>query len=517
MSAAPQSTHSRLWGLLARRRADRSRDQGGVGTEPELPRDEAEVPPGAEPAGLSRADQLVVVVLTGVQLILVFDFSLVTVALPKIQTGLAFSHASLQWVVTAYTLTYGGFLLVGGRVADYYGRRRVFVASVLGFLLASVVAGLAVSRLMLVGARGLQGVMAAAAAPAALSLLTTRFTNRPRRQRALAIYGAVAAIGFPVGSLVGGIVTSVAGWRAVFFVNVPIGLALVAAAGITLPPDRLPPRRGSFSLISAVFATCGVGALILGFATAAAGHTSRVVGYLLLSAVLVSIFIATERRTDLPLVPRGAAAGRAFLGSASALALASATDGGVVYLTVLRLEQVLGYSAIQAGLFFLLPGIAAVSGGFAAAGLMARVGSRRTLMTGLWFEGAGVILLAEMPFGGNALTLLAGNALDAFGLVIAVVAATVTLTSETRAGDQGVAGGLVNASTQLGIALGIALFVAAAASAVSHDAGLANVAVGATHATEGFRRAMASGVGLVALGTVGVLIIPGHPGARQAV
>src|SRR6516165_5030027 len=376
------------------------------------------------------------VVLAASDFVVILDASIVNIALPSIGRGLHFSLANLSWVVNAYVLTFGGFLLLGGRVADLLGRRRVFMIGLGVFALASLAGGLAQSPAWLIGARAVQGLGAALMAPAALSLVTATFREGSERNRALSVWGAVAGSGAAAGVLLGGVLTSTLGWRSVLFVNVPI--AIVAAL---LTPSLIAESRGEFArrgfdLPGAVTVTAGLSALVYGLvrASAVGWGSVQTVGVLAAAAALLVTFVVIERRSEAPLVPF-AFFRNLNVSAANATMLATgAAIIGLFYFLSLYMQEVLRYSAIKAGTsqLPLAAGIIVAAG--MAAPLVARLGLRRVLIGGLALFAGGLLWFAELPVHGSYLAdLLGPSLLIALGLGFAFV--PITILAETGVHD----------------------------------------------------------------------------------
>ena len=359
------------------------------------------------PAGAARRGYhpaLALTVIAASQLMVVLDATIVNIALPQVQQALGFSTTDLSWVLNAYTLTFGGLLLLGGRAGDILGRRRVFIAGILIFTLASFLGGLATSSGWLLAARALQGVGGAIAAPTALALITTNFAEGTERNRAFGVFGAVAGAGGALGLLAGGMLTSWLSWRWVLFVNVPIGILLAALAPLYITESERQPGR--FDLAGALTSTAGMTALVYGFISAAQdGWTDpTTVGSFTAAVVLLAVFLSIETRTRQPITPLHMFADRNRAGSyAIMLSLAAAMFGMFFFLT-LFVQDVLGYSPLRAGLSF-LPVTAGIiiSSQFAARSLP-RLGPKRLMTTGALLAVIGLAWLTQVSVDSGYVT-----------------------------------------------------------------------------------------------------------------
>jgi EmrB/QacA subfamily drug resistance transporter len=403
------------------------------------------------------------------QLMVVLDATIVNVALPDIQHALSFSPAGLSWVINAYTLTFGGLLLLGARAGDLLGRRRVFLAGIALFSTASLAGGFAQSAGELLAARALQGVGGALAAPSALALLTTMFAEGRERTRALGLYTAVSIGGGAVGLLAGGILTQWVSWRWVLFVNVPIGIALVAAARAVLP--ETPRRTGRFDLSGALTSTLGMAALVYGFVSAATDGWSdvRTGGSFLVGAILLVAFAVIEARAESPITPLRLFADRNRNAANLGRLLMVAGMFGMFFFLTQFLQDVLGYSPLSTGLAF-LPVTAAL---FTASQVSARVlverfGGRPLMIAGLALSTTGLLWLTQLSAHSGYLAVLGPLVLFGIGNGLAFVPLTATGLAGVSPADAGAASGLINVMQQVGGSLGLAVLVTVA-SAAGHD------------------------------------------------
>lgn len=454
-------------------------------------------------------DWLALALLCAAQFMVVLDFSIVNVALPAIQKDLGFSQQNLQWIISAYSLTFGGFLLLGGRAADLFGRRRVFMAGLVFFVLFSLVGGLARLPWVLVAARAFQGLGAAIVSPAALSILTTTFKEGVKRNKALSIWGAVAAGGFAVGVLLGGILTDWLNWRAVMFVNVPIGIAAVWFSPILLSESKQENTTQQIDLLGAATVTAGLVLLVYVLVQAPeVGWLSWATILAFLGALaLLALFIFIESRSPAPLVPLEIFRQRTLTGANIVGALLSAAVASMVFILTLFMQQVLGYSAIQTGLAFLPHAIAAMIAAPLASQLVNRIGLKLTLVLGMMSAMVGLLFLTAISVESSFIRdLLPGTVIVGFGIVTGIVTVTIAATSGVSDQDQGLASGLLNTSDQIGSAIGLAILVAVATArtqAIVATTGKSPMAI-----TSGFQAALLVGAGFAALGIlVTVLMI----------
>ena len=412
------------------------------------------------------------VVCTG-SLMNVLDNTIVSVALPSIRQDLGFSPVSLAWVVNAYLLTYGGFLLLGGRLGDLFGYRRLFVGGTALFTLSSLACGLAPAQGYLIAARAVQGFGGAVASAVALSLVVSMFTEPAERAKAMGVFGFIAAGGGSIGVLLGGVLTEWLTWHWIFLVNVPIGVAVCAASLRVLPPGRAAdrgPRR--VDVIGAVLVTAALMLAVYAVVNASqAGWLSgRTVGVLGLSAVLLVVFGVVEMRVSSPLLPL-----RVFrvpnLAAANAIGvLWAAAMFALFFLTTLYLQLVLHYSPLQVGLAFLPANL--IMGAFSvgiSARLVGRFGIRRPLSAGLLLAAAGLLLLARAPVGGHfAPDVLPAIVLLGIGTGMAFNPVMLAAVGDADPGESGLASGVLNTSLMMGGALGLAVLASVAASRTHH-------------------------------------------------
>ncbi len=401
------------------------------------------------------------------QFMVILDVAIVNVALPSIKTDLDFSQASLQWVVSVYAILFGGALLLGGRLADLLGRRRMFISGMALFAASSLLCGLAWSEASLIAFRALQGLGGALLAPAALSLLMTTFAEGRERNLALGIYGAASGSGAAAGVLLGGVLTSYLSWSWIFFVNVPVGVAAIALAPWLLRESRAQATHRHFDLAGATSVTAGLMLLVYAMTRATEdGWASATTLALIAGAVgLLLAFIAIERRSPAPLLPLRMFRLRTLSAANATMALIGAVAFSEFFLLTLYLQEVLHYSAIQTGVAFSAFALTVVVFSNVAQMIVTRVGVRRVLTAGMLLSATSVVLLARLPVHGHYFwDIFPGFVLGGAGMGLSFVPVTIaSLTGVDRA-DAGIASGLVNTSRQIGGAIGLAAVSAIAAT-----------------------------------------------------
>jgi EmrB/QacA subfamily drug resistance transporter len=403
----------------------------------------------------------------------------VNVALPSIQHGLHFSAANLAWVVNAYTLVFGGFLLLGGRAADLLGRKRLFIAGIVLFSFASLLNGLAQSSAMLVAGRGLQGLGGALLSPAALSIITTTFTDTQERTRALGVWSAIAAGGGAVGLLLGGVLTDLASWPWIFIVNVPVGVITLLATVRFVPESRVDLAHRTFDLLGAVAVTGGLVVLVFAIIKAQAWGwgSARTVGLLAASVAILAAFVAIERRSRAPLMRLSIFRVRTLAVADVVLLLVASGLFGMFFFASLYVQEILGYSPLKAGLAFLPVTAGIIIGAGIAQQLFRRVGVLRLALGGVLLAAAGLAVLTQLPVHGSYLgNLMSGLFPMSIGMGLTFVPITLLGTGGVAGDDAGLASGLFNTSQQVGGSLGLAILSTLAAS---QTAGL----LGSSHAS----------------------------------
>jgi EmrB/QacA subfamily drug resistance transporter len=443
------------------------------------------------------------------QFMVILDVSIVNVALPSIHRDLHFAPNDLQWVVSAYTLAFAGFLLLGGRAADVLGRRPVFVAGLLLFGLASLAGGLASGQGMLIAARGAQGLGGAIVAPATLSILSATFRQGPERNRALGAWGAMGGAGGAAGALLGGLLTETLSWRWILFINVPIGLVAAFAAVRLVAADRQADRaRRDFDFLGAFTVTGGLVAIVFAIVrTDAVGWGSvQTIGVLALGLALLAAFLAIESRfARAPLMPLSIFRSRQLSGANVVIFMLGSAAFAMWYFVSLYLQEVLGFSPIEAGLAFLPMTLTIVAGSTLAGRLTARLGAGPLLAAGMGLIAVGMLLFARVAVNGHYLAdVLAPSVLTAAGIGMSFVPVTIAAVAGVAARESGLASGLVNTSRQVGGSLGLAVLATIATqrttSLLSHEGTRAAL-------TGGFHRAFLVGAGFAAVGSLAALVL----------
>ena len=429
---------------------------------------DAATPPGIS-AGSDGRKGLILLVIVAAQLLIVLDATIVNIALPTAQKALNISDTDRQWMITAYTLAFGGLLLLGGRIADFTGRKRAFIIGLLGFAAASALGGLAQNEFMLFGARALQGAFGALMAPAALSLLTVTFTEEKERARAFGVYGAIAGGGGAVGLLLGGVLTEYASWRWTLLISTPI--AVIAALGATKYISESKAEGSTrYDLPGAFTSTLGLVALVYGFTKAASdGWDSPVtIVTLVIAAVLLVGFVLIELRSSHPLLPMrvilNGNRGGAFL---SALLLGVAIFGVFLFLT-LYLQQTLGYTALKSGVAFLPFTVGIVVGATLSAQLQTKIGPRPLMFVGLVLAAVGMVLLTGIGVDTSFwVHVLPACVVLSFGIGLVFGPMSSTALIGVANHDAGVASALINTTQQIGGSLGTALLNTIVTSAIA--------------------------------------------------
>jgi EmrB/QacA subfamily drug resistance transporter len=433
----------------------------------------------------------------------ILDVSIVNVALPSIKKSLDVSDSSLQWVLIAYAITFGGFLLLGGRLADLLGRRRIFMIGVAVFSVASLVCGLSGTLGLLVAARAVQGIGAALVSPATLSIIMTTFEEGAERNKALGIWGAMGGSGAAAGVLAGGILTQYLGWEWIFFVNVPVGAAVLLLTRAVVRESRIEGLSG-FDVAGAITVTGSLALLTYAVSKApdVGWATGRTIGLLVASGVLLLAFIAIEGRARSPLVPFSIFRVRTVTGANVSGVLLGAVVYANFFLLTLYVQQVLGYSAVKTGLTFLFTaGTVVIVAGLSQA-LTTRIGPRPVLVIGMVLITAGMLWYTQIPVTGSfAANLLGGYLLVGFGLAFAFIPMSIAALAGVQEHEAGLASGLINTSQQVGGALGVAIV---STVAFTHATNLLKTGASQASAyTSGFSLAFWV---LVVLGAVGAVL-----------
>ncbi len=442
------------------------------------------------------------------QLMLVLDFSIVNVALPSMKVDLGFTASGLQWVISAYALTFGGFLMLGGLAADLFGRRRVFMSGLALFSAASLAGGFARASWVLVAARALQGVGGAIVSPAALSLLTTTFAEGPARNRAMGWFGTMSTVGFAVGMMLGGLLTGWVGWEWVMFINVPIGLAVIGLSPLLLSPGGDDRPVVGFDLLGAALITGAAASLVYALSDAEnVGWTSRqTLALLAASAAQLVAFVVVEGRVKHPLVPLAIFRRRNLVGANFVGFLLAAGVPAMILLTTFHMQLHLGYSPFDTGLAFMPHAIVAFVAARVVPRVVDRFGPRPIMAWGSAIFGGSVLLLAAItPTGPYAIELLPGLAITPVGILFGFIASMIAATSGMPDDEQGLASGLLATCQQIGQALGLAVIlnVVAFAERRAVGAGLAE----APARVQGYRWGFAVEAGFAALAVLVALVV----------
>jgi EmrB/QacA subfamily drug resistance transporter len=457
-----------------------------------------------------RSKNLALMLLAMTQFVLVIDASIVNVAMPSIGRALHFSQADLSWVVNAYTLTFGGFLLLGGRLADLLGRRRMFMSGLVLFSLASLAGGVAQSEAWLIAARAVQGLGGAIVSPAALSIITTTFAEGAERNRALGVWGAVAGAGGASGVLLGGLLTTGLSWRWVLFVNVPIGLVCALLAPRLIGESRAETDTRSFDLPGAISVTAGLALLVYALvdAVSAGWGSTATLSRLAGAGVLLASFLVIESRQRAPLLPLSIFRLRTLRAADTVALLIGMSLFSMFFFVSLYMQQVLHYSALRTGVSYLPLALGIIIAAGAASTAVTRFGFKPVLITGLLLIAGALIWFSRVPASGGSFVanLLGPSLLAAFGLGLSFVPVTIAAMTGTRPHEAGLASGLVNTAQQVGGALGLAL-LATVANSRTHG-----LLTGGRHdplfaLTSGFQRAFLVGAGFALVGALLALVL----------
>ena len=457
------------------------------------------------------------------QFMVILDVAIVNVALPSIKSDLGFSDTGLQWVITAYAIVFGGTLLLGGRLADLLGRRRMFVAGLALFSASSLLSGLAWSAASLVAFRAVQGLGGALLAPAALSLLMTTFAEGRERNRALGIYGAASGSGAAAGVLLGGVITSYFGWSWIFFINVPVGLAAIALTPFLLRESRADLPHRHFDFLGAASITSALMLLVYAM-TRATQHgwgTPETIGLLVASGALIAAFFLVELRSKAPLLPLRIFRLRTLTGSNVAGLLMGGAIFSQFFLLTLYMQEVLHYSAIKTGVAYIGLTLTIVVFSGAAQALVTRLGVRRVLPVGLTLSAVALILFARLPVHGNYWRdLFPAFIISAVGLALAFVPMSIGALTGVNQSDAGVASGLINTTQQVGGAVGVALATTIATTYTAHFVSdhAGSSAFGGAALTHGFSVAFYVLAALAAIGAVlSAVILESKPATPETV
>jgi EmrB/QacA subfamily drug resistance transporter len=445
-------------------------------------------------------------VLLAVQFMVVLDIAIVNVALPSIQTDLGFSQENLQWVISAYALVFGGFLLLGGRMADLVGRRRIFLFGLVLFTLGSLLCGLAWSEASLIGFRAVQGLGAAIITPAALSILTTTFQEGRERNIALGAWGAVGGFGAAAGVLLGGVLTDLLSWEWIFFINIPVGVAAFVLTPLLLGESR-DARAKSFDTLGAFLVTGGLSLLVLGITQ---GHgwgwaSMETIGTFIASAALLVVFVVWEQRAEDPLMRFGIFRVRTVLGANIAGFILGTALFAMFLMLTLYMQQVLHYSPMKTGVAYLAVAGTSIIWANVAAALVGRVGVKPLIAVGMTALAIGMVLFAQVEVGGSYWGgLFPGFLIVAFGLAFCFVPISIAALAGIKPSEAGLASGLINTSQQIGGAVGIAVLSTVATTRTENEVASGTAVPDAL--VSGFQVAFWVGAAIALVGTLAALV-----------
>ena len=473
--------------------------------------------PASITARENRRKGLALTAIVAAQFMVVLDIAIVNVALPAIKGNLHFAQDNLQWVISAYAILFGGALLLGGRLADIFGRRRLFMAGLALFSGSSLLCGISWSEGSLIGFRALQGLGGALLAPAALSILMTTFAEGAERNRALGIWGAASGSGGAAGVLLGGFLTSYLGWSWVFFINVPVGIAVIAAAPFVLGESRGQQDHRHFDVLGAGTVTSGVMLLVYAMTRAAEDGwaSTATVSLLAASAALIAAFIGIELRSPAPLLPMRIFRQRSLSAANATAVVIGAIAFSQFFLLTLYMQQVLGYSAIETGVGFVAVTFTIIVFSNVAQTLVTRFGVRSILATGLLLDAASLAWFTQLPVHGHYFwDMFPAFVISGIGLALSFVPVTIAGLTGVHRADAGIASGLINTSRQVGGAVGLAAVTTIAAAYTATGAGatgLARVAAVDSGLTRGFQVGF---LVLAGMAVVGALIAATQLGPR---
>ncbi len=453
------------------------------------------------------SDNVILAVACVAQFMVVLDVSIVNVALPSIGRDLHYSSTGLQWVVNAYVLTFAGFLLLGGRIADHFGRRRVFIGGLVLFSVASLLGGLAQNSGELTAARAVQGLGGAVLSPATLTIIMTTFTEGEARHRALGAWSSVAGLGGAFGVILGGALTSALSWRWVLFVNIPIGLGAMVAAIAVLTERRRAEAEQSLDITGAILATGGLAILVYAIVGTDVHPwgSGRTIGLLIAAAVILAVFVATQTRVEAPLMPLSLFRSRYVSAANATMFLLGVAFFSMWYFLSLYLQDVKGNGPMHTGLLFLPMSAAIVLGAQTAGRVVGRVGPRNLLIVGLALAAAGFALLTQLTASSSyAGGVLAGTLLISFGTGLSFTPLATAATTGVHWTQAGLASGVLNTSRQVGGSLGLAALATIATNHSSH------LAPGPAGLAAGFDRAFLGAAIVCAAAAVAAAAIPGR-------
>jgi EmrB/QacA subfamily drug resistance transporter len=454
--------------------------------------------------------------LCGAFFMVILDAAIVTVALPSIENDLGFSAQGLQWVVSAYALTFAGLLLLGGRAADLLGRRRVFMVGVVLFTLASLLCGLAWSDAALIGARAFQGIGAAVMTPSALSIITTTFQEGPERNKALGIWGALGGIGATTAWLIGGPIVDGLGWEWIFFINIPVGLAALALSPLLLRESRATLAKRSYDPAGALTITGCLALLVYAIVEAPnkGWGDPQTIGLLAGSGVLLATSLLIESRQAAPLLPLRIFRSRMLVGANAVMLVFGTLPYGLGFILTLYAQQVLGYSAVKFGLTSLVFPAMAAFGSIAGQSLVLRVGFRPVATVGMALMGGGALLLTQVSVGGSYFgDIFFGLLVFGPGVGLAFVTASIAALAGVPERESGLASGLSNTSFQIGAALGVAIVTSVAVTRTDDYLAANSGANRLVALTEGFQSAFLAVAILAGIGVALALLLLGRPRA----
>ena len=475
---------------------------------------------GLAPAPLDPRRWWALALLCGAFFMVILDAAIVTVALPSIQEDLSFTAQGLQWVVSAYALTFAGLLLLGGRAADMLGRRRVFMVGLALFTTASLLCGLAWSDEALIGARAFQGIGAAVMTPTALSLITTLFAEGAERNKALGIWGALGGFGATTAWLIGGPLVDGLGWEWIFFINIPVGLVAIALCPVLLPESSAATTTRSYDPAGAITITGALVLLVYAVVEAPESGWASAQTLLLLaaSAALLGVFALVESRHPAPLVPLRIFGSRTIVGANAVMLLFATVAFGMPFILTLYAQQVLGYSAVEFGLGSVVFPAMAAAGSILGQAIVLRVGFRPVAAVGMTLMGAGALLLTQVSVGGSYFDdIFLGLLLFGPGIGLAFVTATVAALAGVPEHESGLASGLSNTAFQMGAAIGTALVATVAVSRTDDYLAANPDASSLVALNEGFRSAFLATAVLAGIGVALALLLLGRPrGAARA-
>ncbi|MEK8126389.1 MFS transporter [Paenibacillus filicis] len=427
---------------------------------------------------VSKHKGLALMLLAVSQLVLALDYTIIFVALPSLGADLGFSANSLQWVVSAYSLVFGGFLLIGGRLSDLLGRRKMFIVATAIFALGSLLGGLATSQMMLILARGLQGLGGALLSPATLSLIMSNFNEGTERNRAMGVWAATGGVGLSLGLLLGGVLTSYIGWETTFYVNVPIAIISIFLAPIVLVESKVETKKRHYDAAGTISVTAGM-ILIVYYLIESPMEGWLSAGTLpfgLLGAALLLLFVFIENRTQEPLIPFRLFRNRNLTGAALMAALFSASFGTLYYFLTLYTQEVLHYSAIQSGLSFLPLTISAFLGARLINKMLSSVGVAGTIAIGMGLGGIGFFMLTGISVSGNIWSIIPGTVIIGIGQALVFTTMFIAGSTGIDPKEQGVASAMISTGQQIGGAVGLAVIMAIISASLRSDATLESMA-----------------------------------------